>query len=155
MFISNKFIFNGIHSDEMGVSLISFNTDILGDYGLKFNNSISMVKNNKDMSYFAVAEDTIEEIELNIALLNNKNNPICWEDETLMYIIDWLTTDSFVEFISEDNVELTYFFKTTKIAKYFNHKKEGYLKVTLQPKGIFSLILKLATDFFALVNIGF
>ena len=133
VFISDKFIFNGIHSDEMGVALISFNTNILNEHGLKFNRGVSLSKNNIDMSHFISKEDTIEEIELDIALIDNLYTPISWEDETLIHVIDWLTTDSFVEFISEDNVELTYFFKTTKITKYFNHKKQGYLKVTLQP----------------------
>lgn len=133
MFISDKFIFNGVHSDEMGVALITFNTNVLNTYGLNFNSKVSLNKGGKDMSHFVQAEDDIEEIELNIALVNSEYMPIVWDDETIMHITGWLTTDSFVEFISEDNIDLTYYLKTTKIVKHFNHNKEGYLQVTLQP----------------------
>ena len=133
MFISDKFIFNGVHSDEMGVALITFNSNVVNKYGLNFNSRVSLNKGGKDMSHFIQAEDEIEEIELNIALVDSKYMPVAWDDETIMHVTGWLTTDSFVEFISEDNIDLTYYFKTTKIVKHFNHNKEGYLQVTLQP----------------------
>ncbi len=133
MFISDKFIFNGIHSDEMGVALVTFDTNTFNPYGLTFNSGVALSKSRKDMSHFTTEEDSIEDIELNLALVDSENNPEVWDDDTLMYIIDWLTTDSFVEFISEDNIDLTYFLKTTKIVKHFTHNKEGYLQVTLKP----------------------
>lgn len=133
MFISDKFIFNGVHSDDMGVALISFESNILNRYGLNFNRGISLDNGGRDMSHFVQDSDNIEEIELNIALIDSEFMPIAWDDETIMHITSWLITDSFVEFISEDNIDLTYYLKTTKIVKHFNHKKEGYLQVTLQP----------------------
>lgn len=133
MFISDKFILNGVHSDDMSVALITFDSDVLNTYGLNFNSKVSLNKGGKDMSHFVQADDDIEEIELNIALVDSEYSPMAWDDETIIHITDWLTTDSFVEFISEDNIDLTYYLKTTKIVKHFNHNKEGYLQVTLQP----------------------
>ena len=133
MFISDKFIFNGVHSDEMSVALVTFDSDVFSTYGLNFNSEISLSKSGKDMSHFTSGDDNIDEIKLNIVLIDSDYKPMVWDDETTMYIMDWLTTDSFVEFISEDNIDLTYFLKTTKIVKNFTNKKEGYLEVTLQP----------------------
>lgn len=133
MFISDKFIFNGIHSDEMGVSLVTFDSNAFNPYGLSYNQGISVSKNRGDISHFVEENEEIPEIELNIALVDKYNNPIAWDDNTIIEITDWLITDSFVEFISEDNVDLVYYLKTKKIVKNFTKNKQGYLQVTLQP----------------------
>lgn len=133
MFFSDKFIFNGVHSDDMGVALVTFETDMFNDYGINFSQEISATKGGKDMSHFAYDGDEIGEIELNIALIDKDDNPVVWDDYTLMDIIDWLDTDSFAEFISEDNVDLVYYFKAKKIVKKLTHNRQGYLQVTFQP----------------------
>lgn len=133
MFISDKFIFDGVHSDEMGVSLITLDSNMFNVYGFDFNEDISADKIGKDMSHFTVTDGEISEIELNIALVDNKNNPMIWDDDSIMEVTDWLITDKFVEFISEDNYDLIYYLKTKKITKNFTHDKKGYLQVALQP----------------------
>lgn len=133
MFISDKFIFNGIHSDEMGVSLVTFDSNMFNPYGLSYSQEISLSKGGKDMSHFTEESEEIGEIELNIALIDKNDNPVVWDDYTTMDITDWLITDSFVEFISEDNVDLVYYLKTKKIVKNFTKDRQGYLQVTLQP----------------------
>lgn len=133
MFISDKFIFNGVHSDEMGVALVTFDSNAFNQYGLNFNQEISTSKSGRDMSHFTVSEGEIEKIELNIALIDKNDNPVIWDDYTTIEVIDWLVTDSFVEFISEDNVDLVYYLKATNIVKNFNQNRQGYLQVTFQP----------------------
>ena len=133
MFISDKFIFNGIHSDEMSVALVTFDSEIFNKYGLEFNQEISLSKGGRDMSHFIEGNVDIKEIELNIALIDDEDSPLVWDDDTLIDVTNWLITDSFVEFISEDNIDLIYYFKTTKIVKNFTHDKKGYLQVTFQP----------------------
>ena len=133
MFISDKFIFNGIHSDDMGVALVTFDSNVFNEYGLNFNSEVSLNRGGRDMSHFVLGDENIEEVKINIALIDKDDNPIPWDNETIMHITNWLITDSFVEFVSEDNVELSYFFKTVKIVKNFNYNKEGYLEITFQP----------------------
>ena len=124
MFISDKFIFNGVHSDEMGVALVTFDSNAFNQYGLNFNQEISTSKSGRDMSHFTVSEGEIEKIELNIALIDKNDNPVIWDEYTTIEVIDWLVTDSFVEFISEDNVDLVYYLKATNIVKNFNQNKK-------------------------------
>lgn len=133
MFISDKFIFNGVHSDDMGVSLVTFDSNMFNPYGLSYNQEISLNKGGKDMSHFTEGGEEISEIELNLALIDRNDNPLIWDDYTIMDITNWLITDSFVEFISEDNVDLVYYLKTTKIVKNFTKNRQGYLQITLQP----------------------
>lgn len=133
MFISDKFIFNGVHSDDMGVSLVTFDTGMFSTYGLSYSQEISLSKGGRDMSHFTEDSEEIGEIELNIALIDKNDNPLVWDDYTIMDITDWLITDSFVEFISEDNVDMVYYLKTKKIVKNFTQNRQGYLQVTLQP----------------------
>lgn len=133
MFISDKFVFNGIHSDDMGVSLVTFDNNLFNIYGLSYNEEISLNKSGVDMSHFVKGEGTIEEIELNLVLVDKDNNPLIWDDYSIMEITNWLITDSFVEFISEDNIDLVYYLKTKKIVKNFTMDRQGYLQVILQP----------------------
>lgn len=133
MFISDKFVFNGIHSDDMGVSLVTFDNNLFNTYGLSYNKEISLNKSGIDMSHFIEGEGTIEEVELNLALVDKDNNPLEWDNYSIMEITNWLITDSFVEFISEDNIDLVYYFKTKKIVKNFTRDKLGYLQVIFQP----------------------
>jgi|GEM_PF-1408545 len=133
MFISDKFYFNGRHSDDMNVSLVTFDSDLFNDYGLNYSETIDVEKNNGDLSHFTSTHGDIEELTLNLMLNDYKDEPMVWSDDITMEVTDWLITDSFVEFVSEDNTDLTYYFKVTKIIKKFTRDKLGYLEVTFQP----------------------
>lgn len=133
MFISDKFIFNGRHSDEMNISLVTFDSELFNDYGLNYNETITLGKTKSDYSYFTTESGDIEEITLNMALNDEHDGAMVWDDSTIVEVTNWLITDSFAEFISEDNLDLAYYFKVKKIIKKFTRDKTGYLEVAIQP----------------------
>lgn len=133
MFLSDKFYFNGVHSDDMGVALVTFDSNMFNTYGIDYKEEVVLGKNYGDMSHFTSGSSSIEEKTLNIALIDRHDNPLVWSDETIMEISDWLITDGFAEFISEDNVDLVYYFKATSIVKNFTPNRQGYLQITVQP----------------------
>ncbi|HCU2611099.1 TPA: phage tail family protein [Clostridioides difficile] len=134
MFISEKFILNKRTSDSMGVILITeSNNDIFNDYGFMYSETIEKVKSYNDNPTFFEGEKDTSEIVLKICLVDVNYVPRKWSDYDIEEICAWIKTDDFVEFISEDNVELIYYVKATKIAKKFTDNLEGYLEVTFQP----------------------
>ncbi|CZR95564.1 hypothetical protein CDFC105_70053 [Clostridioides difficile] len=134
MFISEKFILNKRTSDSMGVILITeSNNDIFNDYGFMYSETIEKVKSYNDNPTFFKGEKDTSEIVLKICLVDVNYVPRKWSDYDIEEICAWIKTDDFVEFISEDNVELIYYVKATKIAKKFTDNLEGYLEVTFQP----------------------
>ncbi|HBH3652752.1 TPA: phage tail family protein [Clostridioides difficile] len=134
MFISEKFILNKRTSDSMGVILITeSNNDIFNDYGFMYSETIEKVKSYNDNPTFFKGEKDTSEIVLKICLVDGNYIPRKWSDYDIEEICAWIKTDDFVEFISEDNVELIYYVKATKIAKKFTDNLEGYLEVTFQP----------------------
>lgn len=133
VFFSENFTFNNIHSRDMNISLISLEGDILNDYGISYNeNIVSESINNKNFYYSSSKE--IPSIVLNLALVDNYGVPMKWDYETRKNVIDWLITDTFCEFVSEDNPEIIYYFKCIGINKKFSLNMEGMLEVTMQPQ---------------------
>lgn len=63
---------------------------------------------------------------------------LIWDDEKLKDTFNWLVSDDFLPFVSEDNLNLTYYLKATKIVKKFNYQQKGYLEVTFQPFSSFA-----------------
>lgn len=117
----------------MNVSLITLDSGILNKYGLSYNEDIVLNKNSKSNSYYSTNTGDIEDIVLNVTLVDSNYNPISWDESMLSNIMNWLITDNFKPFISEDNLDLIYYLKAKNIVKYFNANKEGYLEVTFQP----------------------
>ncbi|HEK4853232.1 TPA: phage tail family protein [Clostridioides difficile] len=134
MFISEKFILNKRTSDSMSVILITeSNNDIFNEYGFMYSETIEKVKSYNDNPTFFKGEKDTNEIVLKICLIDENYVPKIWSDYDIEEIYTWIKTDDFVEFISEDNVELTYYVRATKITKKFTDNMEGYLEVTFQP----------------------
>lgn len=134
MFISDKFTYKGIHCDEKGVILISMNSNVLNKYGLDYTSNISVTKQTKDGSFnIQDNEEEIEDIVLQFALVDEKCNPVMWDRENTSDIYEWLTSDNFAPFVSEDDEEVAYFFRTKKITRNFTPNKYGYLEVVFQP----------------------
>lgn len=138
MFISDKFYFDGIHSDEKCVCIASMDSDILNKYGLSYNQDVFMHKFTTHNSYFTNQEENIDNVTFQIFLVDENQNPIAWEFNKLQDIVGWLITDDFKAFISEDNLELVYYFKTVGIEKIFDSSSRGYLEVTFKPFSNFS-----------------
>lgn len=140
IFISDKFMFNGVHSDAMSVSLVTFDSNTFNPYGLNYNQSVSLQSTKNGVSYFTYDSEEVEEIELNLVLNDRNSNPLPWDDDTIRNVSDWLLTDSFAEFISEDNVDLIYYFKVKKIIKHLTNDRLGYLQLIIQPYSNFAYV---------------
>ena len=135
MFIQPNFTFNGVYSKDIGVSIATFDGGIFNDIGIEYTADISIEHNLIDYNpcYIENFAET-NEIELNLLVYNPLTmKPIDITNSDLENLYDWLITDSFVPFISDDDADLTYYFKTVKIQKVLSFNREGYLRVTFKP----------------------
>lgn len=135
MFIQPNFTFNGIYSRDLGVSITTFDSGIFNDVGIEYTSDISIEHNLVDYNPCYI-ENFAEsnEIELNLLVYNPMTmKPIDITNGDLETLYDWLITDSFVPFVSDDDVDLTYYFKVVRIQKVLSFKREGYLRVTFRP----------------------
>lgn len=133
MFISEKFYFNNIYCDDMGVMLVTFNDGIINDYGFSYSEEITSDNTYNNNPYYFEDKKNIEDIVLNICLTDESNNALTWDDMSLEEVCGWLITDGFKPFISEDNLDLVYYLKAKKISKKLTNDRKGYLEVTFQP----------------------
>ena len=133
MFISSKFIFNGIHCDDMNVNLISFDSEIFNKYGFDYSEEITMVKNKRFSSYYLEEQSEADDITLCMVLSDIDNNAMTWDKTTLDSVLDWLIRDDFCSFVSEDDLDLVYYLKVIKVSKYFTYDMKGYIEVTFKP----------------------
>ena len=135
MFIQPNFTFNGIYSRDLGVSITTFDSGIFNDVGIEYSSDISIEHNLIDYNpcYIENFAET-NEIELNLLVYNPITmKPIDITNSDLEILYDWLITDNFVPFVSDDDVDLTYYFKVVRIQKVLSFKNEGYLRVTFKP----------------------
>lgn len=135
MFIQPNFTFNGVYSRDLGVSIVTFDSGIFNDVGIEYTSDISIEHNLIDYNpcYIENFAET-NEIELNLLVYNPMTmKPIDVTNSDLETLYDWLITDGFVPFVSDDDVDLTYYFKVVKIQKVLSFKREGYLRVTFRP----------------------
>lgn len=132
-FTSENFWFNDISNKNMNVELITFDNNIFNEMGVSYSKSISVDNNTSKNPYYVENNDDTEDVILNMLLIDELGNPKSWDHYSLTEITDWLITEEFKPFISEDNEELTYYFRVTKISKYFTNDNKGYLEVTFKP----------------------
>ena len=135
MFIQPNFTLNGIYSKDIGVSIVTFDSGIFNDIGIEYTSDISIEHNLVDYNpcYIENFAET-NEIELNLLVYNPMTmKPIDITNSDLETLYDWLITDGFVPFVSDDDVDLTYYFKVVRIQKVLSFKREGYLRVTFRP----------------------
>lgn len=133
MFISEKFIFNGVHCDDMNIILVTMDSDIINKYGLDYKEDMSVTKSKETYSFYSNVDNECDDIVLQMCLVDEHCIPLVWDDEYLNDVLQWLIQDDFCEFISEDNEEVSYYFKATNISKTFTFDKVGYLEVTFKP----------------------
>lgn len=135
MFIQPNFTFNGTYSRDLGVSIVTFDSGIFNDIGIEYTSDISIEHNLVDYNpcYIENFSET-NEIELNLLVYNPITmKPIDITNSDLETLYDWLITDNFSPFISDDDVDLTYYFKVIRIQKVLSFNREGYLRVTFKP----------------------
>lgn len=116
MFISPHFTFNGKYSRDIGVAIITFGTDMFNSIGVEYS-----------------SED-VQNIELNLALYNPlTNEPLSIDEINIEEMMDWLITEDYAPFISDDDLEIIYYFKVVNLKKMLTFEKQGYLKVVFEP----------------------
>lgn len=114
MFYSDNFTFNNIYSKDFNICLVSQGTGVLNDYGIKFD-----INNSKDTT-----------ITLGFCYANEKGIPLEWDQEVLKNFLEWMITDDYCEFISEDNEEVVYFLKGVEYTKKFTNEFKGIVEIT-------------------------
>ena len=135
MFIQPNFTFNGIYSRDIGVSIATFDSGIFNVIGVEYSTDVSIEHNLVDYNpYYTESFTETSEIELNLLVYNPVTmKAIDVSNTNLEELYDWLITDNFVSFVSDDDVDLTYYFKVVKIQKVLSFNREGYLRVTFKP----------------------
>lgn len=133
IFISENFTFDNISNKDIGVDLITFDNDFFKEIGLSYSEEITPDGNFSSNPYYIKNVGDTEDIVLNLARVNKYGDKIRWDEESLTEVVDWLITDSFRPFVSEDNEDIYYYFKAKKIVKKFTVNMEGYLEVTFKP----------------------
>jgi phage-related protein len=135
IFISPNFILNGISSKDMKVVIGTTDRGILNDIGIEYVRDVKEENISIDYNPYYVEEfGTPKDIELSLFFYDEKKSrQLSLEEVDIEGIYNWLITDDFFPFISEDNPDLIYYFKTTQIQKVLTVKKEGFLRVTLKP----------------------
>lgn len=114
VFYSNNFTFNNIDSSSMNIHLVSEDTGILNEYGIPFN-----------------IEEGINEVTLSFCYAN-EDTPLEWDYDTISNFLEWVITDDFCEFISEDNEDVIYFLKGISYIKRFTSNMTGIIDVTFK-----------------------
>jgi phage-related protein len=132
-FISENFSFNNISNKEMGVDLVTFDNEFFKEIGLTYSEEISLDGSVSDNPYYSKSDEDTEDIVLNMARVDECGNKKRWDRESLIEVMDWLITDSFSSFVSEDDLDVVYYFKVKKISKKLTVNMEGYLEVTFKP----------------------
>lgn len=133
MFVSDKFIFNGVHCDDMNISLVSMDSGVVNKYGLDYKGDIVVTKSKETYSFYSSENSECEDITLQMCLVDKKCIPLPWDEDSLNNTLQWLIQDDFCEFISEDNEDVSYYFKAISVSKMFTFNKLGYLEVVFKP----------------------
>ena len=133
MFISDKFMFNGVSCDEYNVRLVYFENNIVNDMKIPF--SVSVNSDSKDGIYPVYKEETNipDQVILNLAYVDETGNLATFSNEIFKRIKTWLITDSFAPFITEDYPDYVLYLKCVKIQDKLTFGNQGFLEVTFQP----------------------
>lgn len=135
MFYSPNFSFDNIDNDMMDIVLVTtINDDILNNIGTTYIESIKSQNTTTDNPYYLLESKETETLLLEFAYVDLRDNsPLVWDEDKIDEVVNWLYKDSFKPFVSQDNDEITYYLKATKIYKRFNNEMKGMLEVEFQP----------------------
>ena len=98
----------------MNIHLVSEDTDVLNDYGIPFN-----------------IEDGDTEINFSFCYADG-DIPLRWDYDTMANFLEWVITDDYCEFISEDNEDIIYFLKGVGYTKRFASDMTGIIDITFK-----------------------
>ena len=135
IFLNKDFTFNNKYSADLGVSIITFDNSLFNNTGLEYKINIETEHNLSDYNpYYSQQMAEIDNVELDLLIYNPITmQPLKIEQYDMEELYDWLITDDFVQFISDDEPDIIYYFKTISITKMFTFNGYGYLKVVFKP----------------------
>lgn len=143
MFVQPNFSFNGIYSLDMNVSICTIdNNNMLNNIAVDYVTDVTIENNLIDYHpYFTESSTEPNDIELNLLIYDYVTmTALDFDDIDIEAIYDWLITDSFAPFISDDDKDIIYYFKVTKISKVLSYDNKGYLNVVFKPFSKYSYI---------------
>lgn len=114
MFYSGDFYFDKKHSSEFNIYQVTEKNDVMNEYGISYNGE-------KD-----------GQITLSFCYANDFEEAQVWESEFLETVLEWLITDDYKEFISEDNEDIIYFLKGQEYVKRFTPDMRGIIDITFK-----------------------
>jgi len=115
VFYSDKFYYNGVYSQDLGILLVSESSSVLNEYGISY-----------------VSREEENEIVLSFCCVDRVEQPLPWDNEVLETVLEWFIADEYLEFISEDNIDLVYFLKGIGYTKRFTPDMKGIVDVTFK-----------------------
>lgn len=134
IFKSDKFIYDGIMAEEMGIRLVDTNTkDVLTDYSIPFTETLKVETSFGGNPFYTYESSHPEKVELEFCLADENGKAFTWSQEWEEQIIEWFMKDRFCEFISMDYPDLVYYFRGTKVSRKRNKNLKGVLVVEFQP----------------------
>ena len=136
MFVQPNFRFNGVYSLDMNVSICTVNnSSMLNNIAVDYVTDVKIENNLIDYHpYFTESFAESSDVELNLLVYDfNTMTALDFNDIDIEAIYDWLITDSFAPFISDDDLDVIYYFKVTKISKVLSYGNRGYLNVVFKP----------------------
>ncbi len=134
IFKSDKFIFNGINSEEMGIRLVDSQTrDILNEYSIPFAETIKIENSFNGNPLYTYEYSAPEKVELEFCLANDYGKAYEWTQAWEEKIVSWFMQDKFCEFISMDYPDLVYYLKGTKVSRKRDKELKGMMIVEFQP----------------------
>lgn len=135
MFISPNFTFNGIYSSDMNVAISTFDETIFNDVGVEYTSDVTIENALVDYNpYYTEVFSEPKDIELNLLMYDpNTMEAVDINSIDMEQIMDWLCTENFAPFISDDDKTLIYYFKVISLQKVLTFGNKGYLRVTFKP----------------------
>ena len=114
IFYSNNFIFKNTNSKGVNIHLVYEDTDVLNKCGIPFN--INNESNEITLS-FCYSDGEV---------------PFEWTSDVIEWFLEWMITDDYEEFISEDNTSVVYFLKGVGYQKRFTSSMTGIIDITFE-----------------------
>lgn len=132
-FYSENFYLNDVSNIDMGVVLVSMNSDVLMDYGIKYKESLQVEMSRNNHFYYSQNAE-VDTFTLTVALVDRFGNPKEWTIDDRTRIVDWFVTKDFIPFISCDDNTLIYYLKCVEYTKKFNAIGQGVMEFVMQPE---------------------
>jgi phage-related protein len=148
LFISGDFIYDGINSKDMGVTIVRVNDGMIeSNFGIN-RNIIEEQIQGRDKPYFYGFKNQPINIPITLALANN-NDLLTFEKR--QELVKWLFKDDYKIFQTEDNLNICYYVVFEGDSRRFdNSLEQGYINLNLRTDTPFAYLYPNYYKFFDL-----